>query len=167
MRSPSSMLAVPEWRLLHHICFEQNNVRDLEAARIQTSVLCGALAGEPTPARFSRTSSVFPTGRTIVYRHCSCHVGRRFACDRRKHWRLGRTGQACCAVANQDYIDWVHEEVLPLQYSVHRRVFTYNWPDEETPSEQMEAGGSVTAGDIVVMTQTSPDRCGNLPRRLA
>lgn len=104
--------------------------------------------------------------------------------------------QLCDAVARKPYIDWVRQEVLPLQYTIKKGVFKHNWPgtaswngnanDEssEATGRQGESrpedgqqrsgtggdgggasgttGGSASAVgpfDIVLMTQTSPDRC--------
>ena len=59
------------------------------------------------------------------------------------------------AVKNQAYIDWVRKEVKPIKYKIERGSFTRNW-DAVTAAG---SGGAVTANDIVVMTQSSPDRC--------
>ena len=81
-----------------------------------------------------------------------CH-----ACD---GLQTGTDAHLVSAVQNPEYIQWVREEVQALPYEIERNAFNFRW-DHVTASSL--AGIALSASDLVVMTQTSPDRCASCP----
>lgn len=82
-----------------------------------------------------------------------------------------RTRAVCCchaqssaphAVTRQAYVDWVRKEVWPLEYDKETDVYQHNWPPRADDAPGAATDG-VSPSDVVVMTQTSPDRCAPQP----
>ena len=136
------------------------------------------------PALSTRNAEILGLMMSNVHSgHCACCLRSAAvqppdlaACVGRSCWRA--------AVSRQKYADWVREEVKPMEYTIKKGVFKHNWPGSSTAQNgtgnasgagnQRASGGghhghgggnstnttpAVNPGDVVIMTQTSPDRC--------
>ena len=75
-----------------------------------------------------------------------------------------RAAQSTCglrAVTRKEYIDWVRKEVQPIQYDKQPAFFQHSWPPDA--GDGADFGDSIAPGEVVIMTQTSPDRCALRP----
>lgn len=72
--------------------------------------------------------------------------------------QLVQTGQTSCAVRNSEYIEWVREEVNALNYDTDERVIV---------TDGFKELGQRGEPQVVLMTQTSPDRFAAHQNRMA
>jgi hypothetical protein len=69
---------------------------------------------------------------------------------------------AVFTVLNPEYIAWVRREVKALDYVVEKAMFLHNW---DVMQSKPQTYGSVRPDDVVIITQSSPEKCAVSSRR--